>query len=115
MKDDQFEILIIGSGEAGKSLARAMSKAGRRTAVAERGVIGGSCPNIACLPSKNVIYSAKAASLLGRAGEFGIASGPVKIDMTGVFRRKQKMVDGLREVHRNNYQASGAELVMGEA
>ena len=55
----QFDILIIGSGEAGKYLAWTMAKAGRRTAVVERGLIGGACPNIACLPSKNVIHSAK--------------------------------------------------------
>jgi pyruvate/2-oxoglutarate dehydrogenase complex dihydrolipoamide dehydrogenase (E3) component len=54
-----FDILIIGSGEAGKFLAWTMAKAGQRTAVVERGLIGGSCPNIACLPSKNIIHSAK--------------------------------------------------------
>ena len=63
---EEYEILIIGSGEAGKYLAWTMAKAGRRTAVIERKLIGGSCPNIACLPSKNVIHSAKAASLVGR-------------------------------------------------
>jgi pyruvate/2-oxoglutarate dehydrogenase complex dihydrolipoamide dehydrogenase (E3) component len=57
-----FDILIIGSGEAGKYLAWTMAKAGRRTAVVERGLIGGSCPNIACLPSKNIIHSAKVAA-----------------------------------------------------
>jgi pyruvate/2-oxoglutarate dehydrogenase complex dihydrolipoamide dehydrogenase (E3) component len=58
-----FDILIIGSGEAGKFLAWTMAKAGQRTAVVERGLIGGSCPNIACLPSKNIIHSAKVAEL----------------------------------------------------
>jgi len=57
----QFDLLIIGSGEAGKNLAWAMAKAGRRTAVIERKLIGGSCPNIACMPSKNIIHSAKVA------------------------------------------------------
>jgi pyruvate/2-oxoglutarate dehydrogenase complex dihydrolipoamide dehydrogenase (E3) component len=71
----QFDILIIGSGEAGKYLAWTMAKAGRRTAVVERGLIGGACPNIACLPSKNIIHSAKVAELTRRAAEFGIAHG----------------------------------------
>jgi pyruvate/2-oxoglutarate dehydrogenase complex dihydrolipoamide dehydrogenase (E3) component len=61
--NEKFEILIIGSGEPGKYLAWTMAKAGRRTAVVERALIGGSCPNIACLPSKNVIRSAKVADL----------------------------------------------------
>ena len=61
---ENYEILVIGSGEAGKYLAWTMAKAGHRTAVVERKYIGGSCPNIACLPSKNVIHSAKVASWL---------------------------------------------------
>jgi len=60
---ESYNILVIGSGEAGKYLAWTMAKAGHRTAVVERRYIGGSCPNIACLPSKNVIHSAKVASL----------------------------------------------------
>lgn len=77
-------------------------------------LVGGSCPNIACLPSKNVIYSAHVASLVRRGKEFGVATGPVSIDMAGVRARKRKMVDELITIHRNNYANSGAELVMGE-
>jgi pyruvate/2-oxoglutarate dehydrogenase complex dihydrolipoamide dehydrogenase (E3) component len=115
MPDDQFEILIIGSGEAGKSLAWTMSKAGRRTAVVERGLIGGSCPNIACLPSKNIIYSAKVAELTGRAAEFGVSTGPVTIEMPAVRARKRQMVDGLINLHLDRYESSGAHLILGEA
>jgi pyruvate/2-oxoglutarate dehydrogenase complex dihydrolipoamide dehydrogenase (E3) component len=64
---ETYEVLIIGSGEAGKYLAWTMGKAGHRTAVVERKLIGGSCPNIACLASKNMIHSAKVASF-GRRG-----------------------------------------------
>jgi pyruvate/2-oxoglutarate dehydrogenase complex dihydrolipoamide dehydrogenase (E3) component len=109
-----YDILILGSGEPGKYLAWTMAKAGRRTAVIERGLIGGSCPNIACLPSKNVIYSAHVAALFRRGAEFGITSGPVSVDMKGVRRRKRQMVDDLVAVHRNNYATSGAELIIGE-
>jgi pyruvate/2-oxoglutarate dehydrogenase complex dihydrolipoamide dehydrogenase (E3) component len=112
---DQFDILIIGSGEAGKYLAWTMAKTGRRTAVVERGLIGGSCPNIACLPSKNVIHSAKVAELARRAGEFGVATGPVTIDMAAVRARKRQMIDGLINLHLDRYKASGAELILGEA
>jgi pyruvate/2-oxoglutarate dehydrogenase complex dihydrolipoamide dehydrogenase (E3) component len=52
---EHCEFLVLGSGEAGKYLAWTMAKDGRRSVVVERGLIGGSCPNIACLPSKNVI------------------------------------------------------------
>src|SRR5713101_4304088 len=111
----QFDILIIGSGEAGKYLAWTMAKDGRRTAVVERGLIGGACPNIACLPSKNIIHSAKVAELTRRAAEFGIATGPVTIDMAEVRARKRQMVDGLMNLHRDRYRASGTELILGEA
>jgi len=115
LNKDQFEILIIGSGEAGKFLAWTMAKTGRRTAVVERRLIGGSCPNIACLPSKNIIHSAKVAELTRRAVEFGVATGPITIDMAGVRARKRQMVDGLINLHLDRYKASGAELILGEA
>ena len=89
----QYEILVIGGAEAGKYLAWTMAKAGRHTAVVERGLIGGPCPNVACLPSKNIIHSAKVAQLVGRVQDFGVTTGPVKIEMTGV--RQRKMVDDL--------------------
>jgi len=56
---DDYDILILGSGEAGKYLAWTMAGEGHRTAVVERRWVGGSCPNVACLPSKNIIHSAK--------------------------------------------------------
>jgi pyruvate/2-oxoglutarate dehydrogenase complex dihydrolipoamide dehydrogenase (E3) component len=115
MTTEFCENLIIGSGESGKQLAWTFGKAGQKTVVVERRLIGGSCPNIACLPSKNVIYSAKVASLARRGAEFGLAMGPVKVDMAGVIRRKQAMVDAEVQAHLNLYRASGTELVMGEA
>ena len=110
---EQYEILILGSGEAGKYLAWTFAKAGRRVAVVERGLIGGSCPNIACLPSKNVIHSAEVAALVRRGREFGIETGPVRIDMQGVRARKRAMVDGLIAIHRERYATSGATLILG--
>jgi ribulose 1,5-bisphosphate synthetase/thiazole synthase len=82
---ENYDILIIGSGEAGKYLAWTMAKAGRRTAVVERKLIGGSCPNIACLPSKNVIYSAKVTSLArcGEAEKIGMKMKPTKLVIFG--------------------------------
>jgi pyruvate/2-oxoglutarate dehydrogenase complex dihydrolipoamide dehydrogenase (E3) component len=112
---DRYEILVIGSGEAGKYLASTMAKAGRRTALVERKLIGGSCPNVACMPSKNVIHSAKIASYLRRSAEFGGEAVDTRIDMAGVYRRKQAMVDELVSDNLKRFQTSGVELIMGRA
>ena len=110
---ERFDILILGSGQGGKLLAWHMAKAGRRTATVERRWIGGSCPNIACLPSKNEIFSAKVAHLVRNAAQFGLVTGTVSIDMAKVRQRKRDMVDGSVAVHLDNYHGSGAELIMG--
>jgi pyruvate/2-oxoglutarate dehydrogenase complex dihydrolipoamide dehydrogenase (E3) component len=110
---DKFEFLVLGSGEAGKYLAWTMAKAGHRTAVVERRWIGGSCPNIACLPSKDVIWSAKVASLSGRGPEFGLPSAST-VDMAAVRRRKRKMVEDMVNVHLDRYKQSNVQLIMGE-
>src|SRR5882724_1870778 len=79
MPTERYEILILGSGFGGKLLAWDMAGAGHRTAVVERRWIGGSCPNINCLPSKNEIWSAKVADLVHHAADFGLLTGPYKI------------------------------------
>jgi pyruvate/2-oxoglutarate dehydrogenase complex dihydrolipoamide dehydrogenase (E3) component len=112
---EQYDVLVIGSGEAGKYLAWTLSKEGHRTALVERKMVGGSCPNVACLPSKNIIHSAKVASFGARASEFGVRADGVATDMTAVQHRKRKMVDDLVTIHLNRYEASGVDLIMGEA
>jgi pyruvate/2-oxoglutarate dehydrogenase complex dihydrolipoamide dehydrogenase (E3) component len=82
-------------------------------AVIERRYVGGACPNIACLPSKNVIHGAKVADFFRRGAEFGINAGDWKVDMAVVRDRKRKMVDGLIALHLEKYRESHAELVMG--
>jgi pyruvate/2-oxoglutarate dehydrogenase complex dihydrolipoamide dehydrogenase (E3) component len=113
-KVEQYEVLVLGSGTGGKVLSWTLAGEGKRTAVVERKYIGGSCPNIACLPSKNVIHSANVAWLVKHHEEFGIQTGPVSIDMAGVYARKRKMVDDLIQVHLDQYHASGVELILGE-
>jgi pyruvate/2-oxoglutarate dehydrogenase complex dihydrolipoamide dehydrogenase (E3) component len=112
---ERFDILVIGSGEAGKHLTWNMAQAGHRTAVVERKYIGGSCPNIACLPSKNVIRSAKANWFVRHGTEYGIHTGPVSTDMKGVVNRKRKMVEDGVQFHLDRFKATGAELIRGEA
>jgi pyruvate/2-oxoglutarate dehydrogenase complex dihydrolipoamide dehydrogenase (E3) component len=112
---ERYEILVLGSGEAGKYLAWTMAKAGHRTAMVERKYLGGSCPNVACLPSKNLIYSAKVASLARRGAEFGLEIDSLSVNMAGVQRRKRVMVEGLHQMHVDREAASGGELIMGNA
>ena len=115
MSVEQFHNLIIGSGVAGKLLTWDLASRGQKTVVVERAMVGGSCPNVACLPSKNVIYSAKAVSLVHPTRGLGVVTGSVQVNMAGVARRKWRMVNELVEVHLGKFKASGAELVMGEA
>ena len=111
---EQFEVLILGSGFGGKLLAWHLAQSGRRTAVVERRWIGGSCPNIACLPSKNEIWSARIAHLAHHAAQFGtMITGPITTDMAKVRQRKRDMVDREIALHLQNYKTSGAELIMG--
>jgi pyruvate/2-oxoglutarate dehydrogenase complex dihydrolipoamide dehydrogenase (E3) component len=109
---EHFEILILGSGQGGKLLAWDMARSGRRTAVVERRWVGGSCPNIACMPSKNEIWSARVAHLAQHAALFGTVTGPVTTDMARVRQRKRDMVNREIALHLENYRATGAELIM---
>jgi choline dehydrogenase-like flavoprotein len=80
---ERFEILVLGSGTGGKLVAWHMAQAGRRTAVVERRWIGGSCVNVACMPSKNEISSAKVAYLAHHAAQYGMVGNSVAVDMAG--------------------------------
>jgi pyruvate/2-oxoglutarate dehydrogenase complex dihydrolipoamide dehydrogenase (E3) component len=110
---EDYDVVVLGSGAPGKLLAWTLASRGRRTAVVERRYVGGSCPNIACLPSKNVIHAAKVADYFRRGADFGISGDDWKVDMAAVRDRKRKMVDGLVSLHLEKYRESGAELVMG--
>lgn len=115
MATERYNAVVIGSGEGGKYLAWHMAQAGRKVAVIERRWIGGSCPNINCLPSKNEIWSAGVAHAVAHAGAYGVATGPVSVDMKTVVARKRAMVESLVAFHLERYEATGAELIMGTA
>jgi pyruvate/2-oxoglutarate dehydrogenase complex dihydrolipoamide dehydrogenase (E3) component len=110
---EQYDLLVLGAGAAGKLTSWSLAKRGMKTAVIERKYVGGSCPNIACLPSKNIIHSAKVASYFWRSEEFGISKDNCRIDMARVRERKRKMVQDLVDIHLANFKTSGAELIMG--
>jgi pyruvate/2-oxoglutarate dehydrogenase complex dihydrolipoamide dehydrogenase (E3) component len=110
---EQYDAIVIGSGEAGKYMSWTLGAQGQRVVAVEDKRIGGACPNVACLPSKNVVHSAKVASFFQRGAEFGIVHGDWRVDMAGVNARRRQMVDGLQQVHLANFAKSHAEIVMG--
>ena len=110
---ERFQTVILGSGQGGKLLAWHLAKMGRRTAVVERQWVGGSCPAVACMPSKNEIWSARVGYLSRHAAAFGAVNGAIKTDMAKVLGRKRAMVDREVAFHLDAYKKSGAELVMG--
>lgn len=108
-----YDALVLGTGEAGKYLAWHLARTGKKVAAIERDQVGGACPNVACLPSKNVIHTAKVASYFQRSEEFGMRKTGWSIDMPAVRERKRKMVAGLLRIHLDNFTASGAEIIRG--
>jgi pyruvate/2-oxoglutarate dehydrogenase complex dihydrolipoamide dehydrogenase (E3) component len=112
-QSEQFEVLVLGSGTGGKLLAWHLAQSGYKTAVVERRWIGGACPNIACMPSKNEISSAKVAHVARHGSDYGTETDSVTVDMPTVRRRKREMVKRQVTKHLEIYRASGAELIMG--
>jgi len=110
---EEYDLVILGGGTGSTVAAWTFAGEGKRVAVIERKYIGGSCPNIACLPSKNIIHSAKVAAYFRISEEFGIAKQPFNLDMSVVRRRKRKMVSALNDVYLDNYRKTGAEFILG--
>src|SRR5215475_500243 len=87
---EEYDLLVLGSGTGSKVAAWTTAQQGKRVALIERKYIGGSCNNIACMPSKNIIHSAKVASYVRRSKEFGITIKGFSIDMSAVRERKRR-------------------------
>jgi pyruvate/2-oxoglutarate dehydrogenase complex dihydrolipoamide dehydrogenase (E3) component len=110
---EEFDLVILGGGTGSTVAAWTFAAEGQRVAVIDRRYIGGSCPNIACLPSKNIIHSAKVASYFRRSEEFGITRNGSTVDMSAVRGRKRKMVSGLNDMYLENYKKTGAQFILG--
>jgi pyruvate/2-oxoglutarate dehydrogenase complex dihydrolipoamide dehydrogenase (E3) component len=110
---EEFDLVILGGGTGSTVAAWTFAGEGKRVAVVDRKYIGGSCQNIACLPSKNIIHSAKVVDYVRRSKEFGIASADFAIDMAAVRERKRNMVRGLNDMYMENYRKTGAEFILG--
>ncbi len=110
---EHFDVVVLGSGQGGKQLAWDLARSGKTIAVVERRWVGGSCPAVACMPSKNEVWSARVAYLVRNAARFGTLTGEVRTDMRRVLARKQDMVEREIAIHLDAYSESGAELIMG--
>jgi pyruvate/2-oxoglutarate dehydrogenase complex dihydrolipoamide dehydrogenase (E3) component len=111
---EQVENVVLGGGEAGKYIAWELAREGKPVVVIERALIGGSCPNIACLPSKNLIRSAKVADLVRHGASYGVRADSMAIELEGARRRKREMVDGLIAIHRKKFAVPNLEFLMAE-
>lgn len=109
---EEYDLVILGSGAGAKLLAWTFASRGQRVAAIERKFVGGACPNIACLPSKNIIHTAQIAQYVRNSDEFGIAVDGFSVKMPAVRERKRRMVQGLVDTHLDLYHRSGAELIM---
>jgi pyruvate/2-oxoglutarate dehydrogenase complex dihydrolipoamide dehydrogenase (E3) component len=113
---EHYDAIVIGSGQAGTPLSIELAKAGRKTALVEGQHVGGTCINEGCTPTKTMVASARIAHLAGRAGDYGVRCGPVRVDLELVRKRKQAIVDDFRTgVQRRLKDAENLELISGEA
>jgi pyruvate/2-oxoglutarate dehydrogenase complex dihydrolipoamide dehydrogenase (E3) component len=110
---EAYDLVILGDGTGSTLAAWTFASQGKRVAVIERKYIGGSCPNIACLPSKNILHSARIASYFRRGEEFGMFANDIHVEMPAVRARKRAMVSGLNDIYLGMFKQTGAEFILG--
>jgi len=113
---EQFEAVVIGTGQGGVPLAVALARAGRKTAIVEKGDVGGSCVNRGCTPTKTMVAGSRVAYLARRTSDYGVETGPVDVDMEKVRARKRAIVEEFRSGSESKIESTeGLELIRGEA
>lgn len=113
---EKYDAIVIGAGQAGGPLAGALAQAGRRTALIEREHVGGTCVNEGCTPTKTMVASGRVAYLARRGVEYGVETGPIRVDLARVRERKRAIVKSFREGSQRRLEATpGLDLVFGEA
>jgi pyruvate/2-oxoglutarate dehydrogenase complex dihydrolipoamide dehydrogenase (E3) component len=112
---EEFDAIIIGSGQGGNPLAEALIAAGKKTAMIERQDVGGTCINRGCTPTKTMVASARVAWLARRGADYGVHTGPVTVDMGRVRERKRAIVSSFRESREKRLEKVKADLIRGEA
>ena len=115
MATETFDAIILGAGQSGDPLARALAGAGKRVAIIEREAVGGTCVNRGCTPTKTMIASARVAYLARRGADFGVETGPVTLDMGKVRQRKRDIVTSFRQgTEKKLAETEGITLLDGE-
>ncbi|TNH27923.1 mercuric reductase [Micromonospora orduensis] len=114
-RPEEFDLLVVGGGKAGKTLGMDIARSGGRVAMVERGMIGGSCINVACIPTKALVTSARAARLLRDASALGLAVEGGRVDVDLLRAHKQDVVEGMVAANRQQFLDSGLHLVIGTA
>jgi pyruvate/2-oxoglutarate dehydrogenase complex dihydrolipoamide dehydrogenase (E3) component len=113
---DQFQAIVIGSGQGGNPLCMALAQAGFRTALIERKHVGGTCVNEGCTPTKTMVASARVAYLARRGGDYGVQTGNIHVDMERVRQRKREIVESFRTGSEGRFKnLANFELIFGEA
>ena len=111
----QYDAIVIGSGQGGTPLSMALADAGIRTALIERKHVGGTCINEGCTPTKTMVASGRVAYLARRAADYGVHTGPVNIDLEKVRQRKRDIVDRFRNGNQNRLEKTeNLDLIFGE-
>ncbi|MDB5913463.1 MAG: mercuric reductase [Ramlibacter sp.] len=116
MGHETFDAIVIGAGQAGPSLAARCGAAGMRVALIERHLLGGTCVNTGCYPTKTLVASARAIHLARRGAEFGFEAGPIRVDMRRVMARMNGVVDAARAGVESWVRGmKGVEWITGQA
>lgn len=114
VEETRYDAVVVGTGQGGKPLASALAAAGYRTAVVERGDVGGTCVNVGCTPTKTMVASARAAHIARRALDYGVETGPVGVNMRTIRKRKRDIVDLFRDGSEASLEGTeGLDLVRG--
>ena len=114
--NQQYDAIVIGSGQGGTPLSIALADAGLRTVLVERKHVGGTCINEGCTPTKTMVSSARIAYLARRAADYGIHTGPISVDLKKVRQRKRDIVDRFRNGNQSRIEkTANLELIFGEA
>lgn len=116
-KPTVYDAIVIGSGQSGTPLARALASSGKKTALIERWHIGGTCVNVGCTPTKTMIASGRVAHLVRRGADYGveIPDGAPKINMETVRRRKRDIVTSFNSGGEKRVRDAGVDVLMGDA
>src|ERR1041385_115250 len=112
----QYDAIVIGSGQAGTPLSVALAEARMRTALIERERVGGTCVNEGCTPTKTMVASGRVAYLAHRAADYGVHTGPISVDLQRVRQRKRDIVDSFRNSNQSRIEkTTNLDLIFGDA